>query len=147
RRLGLDHPPDVGSPISATQWRGSTRPVVQRAKRALPLSAACDPASILVAGLRRTLREEIAMIGRFPIYPNLAASDIERAKRWYAEKLDLNPTVDLGNSGLLYMSGGAPFVLYQTESAGTARNTVAAWVVDDLVQLMAELRARGVQFE
>jgi hypothetical protein len=87
------------------------------------------------------------MIGRFPIYPNLAASDIERAKRWYADKLDLNPTMDLGVGGLLYMSGGAPFLLYQTESAGTARNTVAAWVVDDLVKVMAELRARGVVFE
>jgi len=28
----------------------------------------------------------------FPIAPTLAASDVERVKEWYAEKLGLQPT-------------------------------------------------------
>jgi catechol 2,3-dioxygenase-like lactoylglutathione lyase family enzyme len=87
------------------------------------------------------------MIGRYPIFVSLAAADIERAKRWYAEKLDLTPAMDLGVAGLLYVSGSTPFILYQTQSAGTARNTVAVWPVDDLPAVMAQLRSRGVTFE
>jgi catechol 2,3-dioxygenase-like lactoylglutathione lyase family enzyme len=90
---------------------------------------------------------EVVMIGKFPIYPNLAAADLERAKRWYADKLDLSPALDLGVGGLLYVSGGSPFAIYQTEAAGTAQNTVAGWVVDDFDQLIKDLRARGVTFE
>ena len=45
------------------------------------------------------------MIGRFPFFVNLAAADLERAKRWYADKLDLSPAMDLGVGGLLYVSG------------------------------------------
>ena len=87
------------------------------------------------------------MLGRFPVFVNLAAADIDRARRWYAEKLELSPAMELGVGGLLYVSGGTPFIIYPTEAAGTARNTVATWVVDDLPAVMAQLRSRGVTFE
>lgn len=32
------------------------------------------------------------MLESFPIAPTLAASDVERVKEWYAEKLGLQPT-------------------------------------------------------
>ena len=37
--------------------------------------------------------------------------------------------------------------MYQTDSAGTAKNTVAGWTVTGIESVMAELRARGVTFE
>jgi len=87
------------------------------------------------------------MIANSPVFVNLAAADIERAKRWYAEKLELTPAMDLGVGGYLYVSGGTPFIIYETAAAGSARNTVASFVVDDLPAVMAKLRSRGVVFE
>ncbi len=76
----------------------------------------------------------------------IAATDLERARRWYAEKLGLHPLREQAQ-GLLYATGGSEFFLYQTGAAGTAQNTVAEWEVDDLEAVMADLRSRGVVFE
>lgn len=82
-----------------------------------------------------------------PIFPSLPAHDIERAKAWYKDKLGFTPTRDLGPGGQLYMSGTSIFVIYPTQFAGTAKNTLAGWVVANLDETMAELRAKGVKFE
>lgn len=88
------------------------------------------------------------MLRDFPMAARLAASDIARARAWYEEKLGLVPEKEeMGGSGLWYRTGGTWFYLYQTESAGTARNTVGGWEVHDIEGLMADLRSRGVQFE
>jgi catechol 2,3-dioxygenase-like lactoylglutathione lyase family enzyme len=78
----------------------------------------------------------------------LAASDIGRARAWYADKLGLTPEKEeMGGQALWYRTGGTWFLVYQTETAGTARNTVGGWEVRSLESLMAELRSRGVTFE
>ena len=88
------------------------------------------------------------MLESFPIAPTLAASDVERAKEWYAEKLGLQPTVEWPG-GLIYPAGGDPmgFGIYLSPNAGTNRATSAAWIVDDLDQVMSSLRERGLRFE
>jgi catechol 2,3-dioxygenase-like lactoylglutathione lyase family enzyme len=86
------------------------------------------------------------MLTHSKLHPVLAAVDIDRARQWYAEKLGLNPIRD--NQGeLIYEIDGARFMIYETPSAGTARNTVAGWDVDDLDAVMVDLRGRGVVFE
>jgi catechol 2,3-dioxygenase-like lactoylglutathione lyase family enzyme len=82
----------------------------------------------------------------YPIHPNLPAADLDRARRWYSEKLRIEPALELP-FGLVYTTGGVPFLVYETPSAGTGQHTLAAWVVDDLDRVMAELRSRGVVFE
>ena len=82
-----------------------------------------------------------------PMIASLPAHDIERAKRWYEEKLGLTPLMDLGLAGQLYQTGGSTWLIYQTPSAGTGKHTLGGWVVADLEATMAELRARGVTFE
>lgn len=82
-----------------------------------------------------------------PMIASLPAHDIERAKRWYEEKLGLTPLMDLGLAGQLYQTGGSTWLIYQTPSAGTGKHTLGGWVVADLEATMAELRARGVAFE
>jgi predicted enzyme related to lactoylglutathione lyase len=82
-----------------------------------------------------------------PLYASLPASDLDRAKRWYEEKLGLTPTMDLGVGGLLYRTGGSNFIVYPTPAAGTGKQTVAGFVVTDLQATMDELRGRGVKFE
>jgi hypothetical protein len=48
---------------------------------------------------------------------------------------------------LNYRNGTSYFTVYETEFAGTAKNTVAVWRVPDIRAEMAELRGRGVRFE
>jgi catechol 2,3-dioxygenase-like lactoylglutathione lyase family enzyme len=86
-------------------------------------------------------------LGRFPVYPVLAASDLDRAKAWYQEKLGMSPGKE-DPSGLWYeCAGGTWMLVYPTESAGTAQNTQAHFAVTDIESLMDELRGRGVTFE
>jgi catechol 2,3-dioxygenase-like lactoylglutathione lyase family enzyme len=88
------------------------------------------------------------MLGDYPMATRLAASDIGRARAWYADKLGLKPEKEeMGGQALWYRTGGTWFLVYQTETAGTARNTVGGWEVAGLESLMAELRSRGVTFE
>lgn len=86
------------------------------------------------------------MLASYNIRAVIAASDIERARQWYAEKLELHPIREEAG-GLFYATGASQFFLYETRTAGTAQNTVAEWEVDDLETVMADLRARGVVFE
>lgn len=82
-----------------------------------------------------------------PLFTNLPARDMDRAMRWYDEKLGLRPTMDLGFAGQLYQSGGVFWLIYQTEAAGTGKQTVAGWVVPSIEEAVRGLRARGVVFE
>lgn len=75
----------------------------------------------------------------------LAATDLERARRWYADQLGYEPT-DASDGELEYELETQAFSIYATPNAGTARNTVAVWRVKDIRAEMAELRARGVVF-
>jgi catechol 2,3-dioxygenase-like lactoylglutathione lyase family enzyme len=76
----------------------------------------------------------------------LAASDLGRAKAWYADRLGLRPVMEM-EGALSYRSGPSYFTIYESEFAGTAKNTVAVWRVPDIRAAMAELRGRGVLFE
>jgi catechol 2,3-dioxygenase-like lactoylglutathione lyase family enzyme len=76
----------------------------------------------------------------------LPVADIDRAKRWYREKLGLEPeSEDAGAAH--YRFGDARFDLYTTSAAGTAQHTQAGWMVDDVDRTVEGLRGRGVVFE
>ncbi len=82
-----------------------------------------------------------------PFIASLPAQDIERAVRWYQDKLGLRPTMDLGPAGQLYRTAGSMWMVYQTPSAGTGKHTLGGWIVPDLDVAMRDLRAKGVTFE
>ena len=42
-----------------------------------------------------------------PFITSLPAHDIERAVRWYEEKLGLTPIMDLREAGQMYRTGGS----------------------------------------
>lgn len=87
------------------------------------------------------------MLEEFPIHATVAASDLERAEAWYREKLGLEPKKELVGNLWYEFAPGTWLLVYQTESAGTARNTQAGWTVKDLPAVVESLRARGVIFE
>ncbi len=87
------------------------------------------------------------MFGNVAMHPVLPASDLERAKRWYSEKLGLEPVREDEYGGAEYESGGRRFLVYTTELAGTNQATAAGFLVDDFDEAIATLRANGVVFE
>lgn len=87
------------------------------------------------------------MLGNAPMFPALAASDMDRAKKWYSEKLGLEPTHEDEMGGARYESGGTEFLLYPSQYAGTNKATAAGFTVDDFDAVIDELRSRGVEFE
>jgi catechol 2,3-dioxygenase-like lactoylglutathione lyase family enzyme len=67
------------------------------------------------------------MLREHPIHATIPATDLERARAFYADKLGLTPTRE-EPAGLVYETpGGAWFRLYRTPYAGTAQHTVAGW--------------------
>ncbi|MBT2554547.1 VOC family protein [Arthrobacter sp. ISL-5] len=78
----------------------------------------------------------------------LPAKDIKRARDFYRDKLGLEPAESVEDDNLVYRGGhGTSFLVYQTENAGTAKNTQMGWTTDNLEREMEELRGRGVVFE
>jgi predicted enzyme related to lactoylglutathione lyase len=79
---------------------------------------------------------------------NIPASDLARARDFYADKLGLSPTREIGGEVLMYRTaGGTAFQVYRTDYAGQAGHTIAQWHVDDIASEVHELKAKGVTFE
>jgi catechol 2,3-dioxygenase-like lactoylglutathione lyase family enzyme len=91
-------------------------------------------------------QEVVDVLDRFPTHTTLPASDLERAKAWYRDKLEFVPKEE-DAGGVYYESGGRSFALFQTPYAGTAQNTAMEWSVDDVEKVVAHLKDRGVTFD
>ncbi len=88
------------------------------------------------------------MFESIPLHATLAATDMARAKAWYADKLGLQPVEeDEGGGSAWYETGGVRFQLYQSAFAGTNQATAATFAVDDFDAAVESLRGRGVVFE
>ncbi len=75
------------------------------------------------------------------------ASDIERAKTWYAETLGLKPDYE-DPAGVQYkMGGGTEFSVYPSQFAGTNQATVMGFLAQNLQAEMDDLKSKGVTFE
>lgn len=88
------------------------------------------------------------MLEHFPVHASVAASDMERARTWYKDKLGLEPKMTDPGGGMWFeFAGGTWLYVYGSGAAGTAMNTVAGWTVTDIEAVMNDLRSRGVVFE
>ena len=76
----------------------------------------------------------------------LPAADLKRLRGFYHDKLGMDPSEE-HEGMLMYRDGQAGFDAYETENAGSAKNTQMGWMTDDLDAEMARLRAVGVVFE
>jgi catechol 2,3-dioxygenase-like lactoylglutathione lyase family enzyme len=76
----------------------------------------------------------------------LPAQDLDRARKFYAEKLGLEPT-DARPGGLLYRCASGDFVLFESAGASSGTFTQMGFEVEDIEVAVAELRERGVVFE
>ncbi|MGE0029257.1 MAG: VOC family protein [Thermoleophilia bacterium] len=76
----------------------------------------------------------------------LPCQDLERARRWYAEKLGQEPSEERPG-GLAYDLGPTRFALFASAGVPSGTHTQMGWEVADLRAVVAELRSRGVVFE
>jgi catechol 2,3-dioxygenase-like lactoylglutathione lyase family enzyme len=86
------------------------------------------------------------MLEQGDVATRLPAQDLERARRFYAEKLGLEP-IEERPGGLRYRCRRGEFALFQSAGAASGDHTQMAWEVDDLEATVRELRGRGVSFE
>jgi len=87
------------------------------------------------------------MLNDSKVTANVPATDLDRARRFYADMLGLTPA-DENPGGLVYTTnGGTTFFLYQTEYAGQAGHTIAQWHVSSVADEVRDLKAKGLEFE
>jgi catechol 2,3-dioxygenase-like lactoylglutathione lyase family enzyme len=86
------------------------------------------------------------MLSNARVEARLPTRDLARARRWYAEKLGLEP-VEEREGGLRYERAEGVFCLYASAGASDGSFTQMAFYVDDVESVVASLRARGVAFE
>jgi catechol 2,3-dioxygenase-like lactoylglutathione lyase family enzyme len=76
----------------------------------------------------------------------LPAQDLDRARRFYAEKLGLEPA-ETREGGLRYECGGTSFVVFQSTGRPSGDHTQMGFYVADVERAVAELRERGVELD
>jgi catechol 2,3-dioxygenase-like lactoylglutathione lyase family enzyme len=80
------------------------------------------------------------------IEARIPTQDLARARRWYAEKLGLEP-VEEREGGLRYEGATGVFCLFASAGVSDGSFTQMSFSVDDIEAAVAALRARGVVFE
>jgi catechol 2,3-dioxygenase-like lactoylglutathione lyase family enzyme len=76
----------------------------------------------------------------------LPAQDLDRARDFYRDMLDLTP-VEEREGGLRYLCASGEFHLFLSTGAASGESTQLGFEVDDIDAVVADLRARGVVFE
>ena len=87
------------------------------------------------------------MLADLHIYATLPATDLERARRFYAEKLGLTPEREAAGGLFCRCGGGTEFFLFASQGAASGAYTQAGWITDDIEAEVAALKARGLVFE
>ena len=86
------------------------------------------------------------MFDQCRVYPALPASDLDRARRFYADKLGLQPQ-ELTDELRYECGDGSAFFVFLTSISSRGGHTQAGIEVPDIEAAVAELRSRGVTFE
>ena len=87
------------------------------------------------------------MITNAAVHPTLPVVDLERAKKFYEEKLGLKVIKTDPSPGALLQAGeGTSIYIYQRE-ATKADHTAASFTVKDVEATVKGLKAKGVVFE
>jgi catechol 2,3-dioxygenase-like lactoylglutathione lyase family enzyme len=87
------------------------------------------------------------MLSEYPIHAALPITDLQRAKRYYADQLGLTPESE-GPDGLFYRCGGTTrFLVFSSGGTASGTHTQMTWNTPDIEAVVADLKARGVVFE
>jgi predicted enzyme related to lactoylglutathione lyase len=81
-----------------------------------------------------------------PVHATLPAANMERAKKFYNEKLGLVPASE-APAGVFYQNGGTRFFVFPSSGASNGSFTQMGITVDDIEAEVNALKSRGVKFE
>jgi predicted enzyme related to lactoylglutathione lyase len=78
----------------------------------------------------------------------LTASDVERAKAFWTEKLGLEAeTTEDPGGGIYLKAGNGTKIFIYNSGEPKATNTVVSFKVDDVLGMVKSLKEKGVEFE
>jgi catechol 2,3-dioxygenase-like lactoylglutathione lyase family enzyme len=80
------------------------------------------------------------------VVTKVPAQDLERARRFYRDRLGLEPTEER-EGGLRYVCGATEFHLFASSGSASGASTQMGFEVADLRATIADLRARGLELE
>jgi catechol 2,3-dioxygenase-like lactoylglutathione lyase family enzyme len=80
------------------------------------------------------------------VVAKLPAQDLDRARRFYRDRLGLEP-VEERQGGLRYVCGTTEFHVFLSSGAASGASTQLGFEVEDLDTVVADLRSRGLEFE
>ena len=87
------------------------------------------------------------MLGRTDATPMIAVKDIDRARKFYEDKLGLKTKDEWGGEGVTLKSGDTLINVYRSEFAGTNKATSLTFQVDDVEKEVTNLKDKGIFFE
>ncbi len=87
------------------------------------------------------------MINNASVTPTIPVVDLERAKRFYTEKLGLQIHMDDPHHLELRAGNGSNLMLEPHEESSKGKFTLATFEVSDIEQEIRELENKGVRFE
>jgi len=77
----------------------------------------------------------------------LPAQDLDRAKAFYRDKLGLQPLEEDAGNVRYPVGDGTEFNVFRTMGAPSGTHTQMAFIVEDIVGEVKDLKSRGVTFE
>lgn len=90
----------------------------------------------------------MTLLARASAQAVVPVTDIDRARTWWVDQLGLSIVHEDANTGLILEAGnGTRIIMYVSEGAGKAPNTIVDFVVDDLEATVDSLVASGLTFE
>jgi catechol 2,3-dioxygenase-like lactoylglutathione lyase family enzyme len=98
--------------------------------------------------LRRRCRKNVGgvMLSNAPVTPTLAVNDLERARRFYEEKLGFEVEAQVAETVRYRCGNGTGLAIFERPMTPVDR-TVAAFEVADIENEVTDLRSRGVEVE
>ena len=88
------------------------------------------------------------MLEKMDVAPNIAVTDMDRARRFYEDTLGLKKIDSEGDQVIVFRSGNSKLLVYKSQYAGSNKATAATWQVGEEVEgVVRSLKAKGVAFE
>jgi catechol 2,3-dioxygenase-like lactoylglutathione lyase family enzyme len=149
-RAGWPHEPLVCRDTAQTARLEDTAP---GGRRLCALSDRRRPMSSYRTGgldTDETHRKEFTVttspLGAARAVTKLPAQDLDRARRFYRDRLGLAP-VEEREGGLRYVCGTTEFHIFASSGTASGHSTQMGFEVEDIDQAVADLRTRGLEFE
>ena len=86
------------------------------------------------------------MLADNPVHTTLPATDLERAKQFYAEKLGLSVEIE-APEGVFFHSRNTRFLVFPSQGTPSGTHTQMGWTVEDIEAEVSDLKSGGVVFE